>query len=197
MILAWRWSSMTKFYTAASGNGGSRKLRWPSCRTGANSIRPKLVSDKGRRIRDGPGQRGRTQSTYYRDARGVEPVCRFITGLPFKQATKINQQIAEHLNGRPSEAPPSEFPITSQIEGELRELRIRFARTRYRLLYQRSENLIVLLHAFEKNTGSVPLSETAIARWRMADFKSRMNAKPRKPPRAAGRDAPPRPRPKP
>jgi hypothetical protein len=44
--------------------------------------------------------------------------------------TKINQQLAEHLNGRPADAPPPEFPITSQIEGELRELRIRFARAR-------------------------------------------------------------------
>ncbi len=122
----------------------------------------------GRRFRQAPEQGGRTRSTYYRDARGVEPVDRFIKGLPLKQATKIDQQIAEHLNGRPAEAPPPEFPITSQIEGELRELRIRFAGTRYRLLYQRSE----------------------IARWRMADFKRRMNAKPRKPPRAAGRDAP-------
>jgi phage-related protein len=93
----------------------------------------------GRRIRHGPEHRGRTQSTYYREAHGVEPVYRFMKGLPFKQATKINQQIAEHLNGRPAEAPPPEFPITSQIEGELRELRIRFAGTRYRLLYQRSE----------------------------------------------------------
>jgi phage-related protein len=111
--------------------------------------------------------------------------------------TKINQQIAEHLNGRPADAPPPEFPITSQIEGELRELRIRFAGTRYRLLYQRYENLIVLLHAFEKNTGPVPPSEMAIARWRMADFKRRMKAKPRKPPRAAGRDAPQPPRSRP
>jgi phage-related protein len=150
-----------------------------------------------RRFRQAPEQGGRTQSTYYRDARGVEPVDRFIKGLPLKQATKINRQIAEHLNGRLAEAPPPEFPITSQIEGELRELRIRFAGTRYRLLYQRSENLIVLLHAFEKNTGPVPPSEIVIARLRMADFKRRMNAKPRKPPRAAGRDAPAPPRSKP
>jgi phage-related protein len=127
----------------------------------------------------------------------VEPVDRFIKGLPLKHATKTNQQIAEHLTGRPADAPPPEFPITSQIEGELRELRIRFAGTRYRLLYQRSENLIVLLHAFEKNTGPVPPSEMAIARWRMADFKRRMNAKPRRPPRAAGRDAPRPPRSRP
>jgi len=62
--------------------------------------------------------------------------------------------------------------------------------TRYRVLYQRSGNLIVLLHAFEKNAGTVPRSVTAVARRRMADFKRRMNAKPRKPPRAAGKDAP-------
>ena len=70
-------------------------------------------------------------------------------------------------------------------------MRIRFANTRYRVLYQRSDNLIVLLHAFEKNTGAVPNADKSLAKRRMEDFKKRMNAKPRKPPRAAGRDAPP------
>jgi len=87
--------------------------------------------------------------------------------------------------------PPPDFPISSQIEGELRELRVRFANTRYRVLYQRSDNLIVLLHAFEKNTGAVPGADKKLAIRRMEDFKERMNAEPRKPPRAAGRDAPP------
>jgi phage-related protein len=50
--------------------------------------------------------------------------------------------------------------------------------------------LIVLLHAFEKNTGAVPASEKTTAKWRMADFKRRMDEKPRRPPRAAGSDAP-------
>lgn len=70
-------------------------------------------------------------------------------------------------------------------------MRIRFANTRYRILYQRSGNLIVLLHALEKDTGAVPASEKAAAKRRMADFKRRMDAKLRKPPRAAGKDAPP------
>jgi len=83
-------------------------------------------------------------------------------------------------------------PISSQIEGELRELRIRFADTRYRILYQRSGSPIVLLHAFEKNTGAVPGPEKALAKRRMADFKRRMDALPRTPPRAAGNDAPSR-----
>lgn len=132
-----------------------------------------------------------TRAIFYRDKRGGEPVDRFIEALSLKRAAKIDDCIEEHLNRRPPDAPPPEFPISSQIEGELRELRIRFANTRYRILYQRSGNLIVLLHAFEKNTGAVPAAEKAFAKRRMADFKRRMDAEPRKPPRAAGKDAPP------
>jgi phage-related protein len=132
-----------------------------------------------------------TQAIYYCDKHGGEPVDEFIEALPTKRAAKIDDHVEEHLNGRAPDAPPPEFPISSQIEGELRELRIRFANTRYRILYQRSGNLMVLLHAFEKNTGAVPASEEALAKKRMVDFKRRMDAKPRKPPRAAGKDAPP------
>jgi phage-related protein len=131
-----------------------------------------------------------TTAIYYRDKRGVEPVDRFIAGLPAKRAAKIDDYIEEHLNGRSPEVPPPDHPITSQIEGELRELRVRFANTRYRILYQRSGNLIVLLHAFEKDTGAVPAAEKATAKRRFADFRRRMDAMPRVPPRAAGRDAP-------
>jgi phage-related protein len=134
---------------------------------------------------------GETRAVYYRDRRGAEPVDKFIEGLPAKRAAKIDDCVEEHLNGRAPGAPPPEFPMSSQIEGELRELRIRFGNTRYRVLYQRSGNLFVLLHAFEKNTGAVPVSEKALAQRRMADFRRRMDERPRRPPRAAGRDAPP------
>lgn len=133
-----------------------------------------------------------TQAIFYRDKHGAEPVNQFIESLPAKRAAKIDDFIEEHLNARASDAPPPEFPVTSQIDGELRELRVRSANTRYRLLYQRSGNLIVLLHAFEKNTGVVPLGEKELAKRRMADFRRRMDAKKRRPPRAAGQDAPPR-----
>jgi len=62
--------------------------------------------------------------------------------------------------------------------------------TRYRVLYRRSGNLIVLLHAFEKHTGRVPVGEQRLAARRFEDFKARMDAKPRRRPRAAGHDAP-------
>lgn len=105
-------------------------------------------------------------------------------------AAKIHEYVDEHLNGLPSAAPPPEFPITSQVDGELRELRIRFGGTRYRVLYRRSGLLIVLLHIFEKNSAGIPPRDVAIANERFADFKARMNAKPRRRPRAAGHDAP-------
>ena len=74
--------------------------------------------------------------------------------------------------------------------GNCASFRVRFASTRYRLFYQRSGNLIVLLHAIEKHTGAIPEADVDLARRRMADFTRRMNAVPRVPPRAAGQDAP-------
>jgi phage-related protein len=133
----------------------------------------------------------RTQAVYYRDRRGWEPVDAFIDGLSSKRAAKIDAAIEEYLNDRPPEAPPPEFPITSQVDGELRELRVRFGNTRYRVRYQRSANLIVLLHAIEKHTGAIPPADIEAAKRRMADFRRRMDASPRIPPRAAGQDAPP------
>jgi phage-related protein len=133
----------------------------------------------------------RTQAVFYRDANGAEPVDEFIEALPAKRAAKIDDYTEEYLNDRPTDAPPPEYPISSQIEGELRELRVRFANTRYRVLYQRSDNLVVLLHAIEKDTGAVPTGDIELAKRRMADFQERMDARRRVPPRAAGTDAPP------
>ena len=139
--------------------------------------------------------RGRTQAVYYRDPDGKEPVNDWLESLlPTKPAAvaKIDDFVEEHLNHRSVDDPPREFPITSQVEGGLRELRVRFANTRYRLLYQRSGNLLVLLHAFEKNTGAIPAADKQLAQERFADFKARMDAEPRRRPRAAGHDAPSR-----
>jgi phage-related protein len=180
MISRYRSSSaMPKFYRLAEG-GVKSTLVGPSSHVDQRrDERPEASSS-------------RTQATYYRDERGVQPVGRFIDALAPRRAAKVEAQLEEHLNGRPADAPPPNFPITSQIHGELRELRIRFGGTRYRILYQRSGNLMIFLHAFEKNTGSVPPAEVAVTKRRMADLRKRMNANPRKPPRAIGSDAPSR-----
>lgn len=131
----------------------------------------------------------RMQAVYYRTADGREPVSEFIDGLPEAQQVAIADDV-EMLNRLRPQDGPLPFPRSSQVEGELRELRCHYGRELYRILYRRSGNLFVLLHAFRKSTQSVPQADTRIAEDRWIDFKNRMDCRPRKPPRAAGRDAP-------
>lgn len=121
----------------------------------------------------------------YRAADGTEPVDVFIDGLAPKVQVVLDNQI-ERIALFGGQLP---FPHSSQVEGELRELRCHYGNTLYRILYRRSNNLFVLLHILEKRTGAIPEADKQIARERWADFKRRMNETPRRPPRAAGHDA--------
>ncbi|MGH2829192.1 MAG: type II toxin-antitoxin system RelE/ParE family toxin [Actinomycetota bacterium] len=129
------------------------------------------------------------QAVYYRAPDGSEPVDRFIDQLSVKRQVALDNQI-DRLNILTPSNPHLAFPHSSQIDGELRELRCHYGRELYRILYRRSRNLIVLLHIFRKDTGKVPAAEinVAVARWR--DFQERMDSPGRRPPRAAGHDAP-------
>lgn len=129
------------------------------------------------------------QAVYYRDPDGAEPVREFIDGLDAKRRAALLRQI-DRLNLLTDELPHLPFPHSSQIAGELRELRCHMGSDHYRVLYRRSDRLIVLLHAFPKTTAKVPPAEIKVAEERWEDFKARMEARPRKPPRAAGHDAP-------
>lgn len=130
------------------------------------------------------------QAVYYRAPDGSEPVDEFIKSLADarKQAALDNQ--IERLNMLGPNDPPLPFPWSSQLEGELRELRLHFGPELYRVIYRRSRNLFVLLHMFRKDTGRVQEAELRIARERWEDFKARMDAERRRSPRAAGHDAP-------
>jgi phage-related protein len=130
------------------------------------------------------------QAVYYRAQDGAEPVDAFIESLrnPAKQAVLDNQ--IDRLNMLRTSDPPLPFPWSSQVEGELRELRCHHGAELYRILYRRSRNLFVLLHMFRKDTGAIPEAEKRIARERWDDFKARMDAQQRRRPRAAGHDAP-------
>jgi hypothetical protein len=68
--------------------------------------------------------------------------------------------------------------------------RLAAAQVAERNMYRRSDRLLVLLHIFAKRTAKIPASDITIADDRWADFKARMDADPRRPPRAAGHDAP-------
>jgi phage-related protein len=131
----------------------------------------------------------RYQAVYYRAADGSQPVSEFIDRLSNRRQVALRNQI-DRLNMLTPERPHLPHPWSSQIEGELRELRCHFGSDHYRILYRRSGNLIVLLHIFSKRTRVVPKQDKAIAQGRWRDFKRRMDKMPRKPPRAAGQDAP-------
>jgi phage-related protein len=130
----------------------------------------------------------RLQAVFYRAADGSEPVDDFIDRLSVKRQVVLDNQI-DRLNMLSPSDPPLPFPHSSQIEGELRELRCHYGRELHRVLYRRSRNLVVLLHVFRKDTGRVPRADIETAKSRWEDFKARMDAPKRRPPRAAGRDA--------
>lgn len=129
------------------------------------------------------------QAVYYRASDGTEPVREFIAGLDAKRRAALLRQI-DRLNGLSDAMPHLPFPHSSQVDGELRELRCHMGSEHYRVLYRRSDRLIVLLNVFPKTTGKLPPLEIETAQKRWDDFKARMSARPRKPPRAAGHDAP-------
>lgn len=129
------------------------------------------------------------QAVFYRASDGSEPVDKFIETLDTNRQAAIDFQI-DRLNMLTSANPHLPFPHSSQVEGELRELRCHYGRELYRILYRRSRNLIVLLHMSRKDTAQLPQREIELAKQRWADFRERMDAEQRRRPRAVGRDAP-------
>jgi len=132
---------------------------------------------------------GNSQAVYYRDPAGVEPVRDFLDGLDDETQAVIDNQI-DRLNLLSEQLPHLPFPHSSQVDGQLRELRCHYGRNLYRVLYRRSDRLIILLHVLAKRSAKRPVRDIQIAQQRWADFKARMDADPRVPPRAAGGDAP-------
>lgn len=128
-------------------------------------------------------------AVYYRAPDGSEPVRDFLDALQVEVAATLALQI-DRLNLLSDEVPHLPFPHSSQVDGELRELRCHHGRQLFRVLHRRSGRLLILLHIFAKRTGKIPASDITIAHDRWADFKARMDADPRRPPRAAGHDAP-------
>jgi phage-related protein len=129
------------------------------------------------------------QAVFYRDASGREPVRAFLDSLDNDSQAAIEHQIGR-LNLLSDALPHLPFPHSSQVDGELRELRCHYGRELYRVLYQRSDRLLVLLHVFAKRSAKISQRDIAIAHERWDDFRTRMDAQPRIPPRAAGHDAP-------
>lgn len=129
------------------------------------------------------------QAVYYRDVSGREPVREFIDALDDEAQAAIERQLGR-LNLLSDAMPHLLFPHSSQVEGELRELRCHYGRELYRVLYCRSGRFVVLLHVFAKRSAKVGEREIHVADERWRDFKARMDTPRRRPPRAVGHDAP-------
>jgi phage-related protein len=129
------------------------------------------------------------QAVYYGAADRREPVRDFIADLDDEAQAALERQV-ERLNLLSEAMPHLPFPHSSQVDGELRELRCHYGRQHYRILYRRSGQLLILLHAFGKRSARISDQDIAIAQERWQDFRARMDAPRRVPPRAAGHDAP-------
>lgn len=106
----------------------------------------------------------RWQVEFFKDEKGTEPVKNWLDGLSDEVRGKVLARIdllAEH-------GPALDFPFTSQIEGRLREMRLRFGKTRYRILYFFDDSRSgILLHGFSKDTATVEEADKKIGRARM------------------------------
>ena len=121
------------------------------------------------------------QPVYYRDARGIEPVYEFCRAQQPAARAKLDNQI-ERLRMQRVNGPPLPFPLTSQVDGELRELRCQLGKTKYRVLYRRFGRLVVLLHIVEKHAERLDEGAIRVAQARWVDAMSRAEA--------LGREAP-------
>ena len=102
---------------------------------------------------------GGMKAVYYRAADRSQPVSDFIDDLEVAHQIAIDNRI-ERLNVLTSRKNPQlPFPDSSQVKGELRELRCHYGRAHYRVLYRQSGGFFVLLHIFRKTTREIPASE--------------------------------------
>jgi phage-related protein len=108
---------------------------------------------------------------FFKKADETLPVKEWMLDLPKEARAKLLarvQMLREH-------GPSLDFPYTSQIEGRLRELRLRLGKARYRVLYFFDERrTCILLHGFTKNTEAVAPGETRVALQRMDAHEARL-----------------------
>ncbi len=107
---------------------------------------------------------------FYETIDGKDPVSDFLDSLPRKHKAKAFWEL-DLLAEKGNEL---KEPYVKHIEGELWELRIKFARDISRIFYFiPTETKIVLLHGFIKKTNRTPANEIQIAKKRCLDYQRR------------------------
>lgn len=107
---------------------------------------------------------------FYRTKDGREPLAEFLDSLP----TNFRAKALWELDLLAEKGQDLREPYVKHIEGELWELRIKFASNISRIFYFIPyKTKIVLLHGFVKKTRRTPAKHIRIAKERLKDYKKR------------------------
>lgn len=99
------------------------------------------------------------------------PVREFLDDLDKPRRAKVVAVVALLAE----QGPNLPFPYSSQVRGKIRELRTRYGKERYRVLYFGApRRTFVLLHALEKSTEKIPEADIKIAEARMKSYVKRL-----------------------
>ena len=109
---------------------------------------------------------GRKTAVYYPDARGNTPALAFLLGLPQDD----QQKAFAYISYLEEHGETLRRPIAEYLGEKLYELRPKHVRILYAFV---GKGIAVILHAFRKKTGPVPLAEQRLAQSRLADFVRR------------------------
>lgn len=111
---------------------------------------------------------------FYADEDGSFPVRVWLDSVP----EEVRGKVLARINLLKTSGPTLDFPYTSQIEGKLREARLRVGKIRYRIRYFFDEaRTAVLLHGFTKATAAVEEADKKIGRTRMARHEAKLATK--------------------
>lgn len=107
----------------------------------------------------------------YTTRREESPVAEFVHTLPLPHQTRVHRSLALLAEYGPN----LRRPYADHVRGPMRELRVGFGRHEYRLLYYlRSDQVVVLVHAFAKKTQQLPARELDVADARREDYEARI-----------------------
>ena len=107
----------------------------------------------------------RWQIEFFEEQDGSRPVQAWLDSL----REEVRGKVAARIDLLAQHGPTLDHPYTSQIEGKLR-----FGKTRYRVLYFFDEARVgVLLHGFTKATAAVEETDKKIGRSRMVQHAER------------------------
>ena len=105
--------------------------------------------------------------SFFRETTGAEPVRDWLKGLSRDEMREIGADIKTVQFGW-----PIGMPVVDHVDGEIWEVRTRFATRLARVLFILDGELMVLLHGFIKKERKTPKTDLDVAKQRLKRFRS-------------------------